>query len=90
MSNVTGTSTGAAVLCGAAVVMEAQAPLKDLLETLPDVGTVVATGDPPLPFDYHCALLSAPRAFATFVSHAEMAERLGLGALVRTLHFRNS
>jgi tetratricopeptide (TPR) repeat protein len=50
---------------GAAVVLETQAPLKDLLETLPDVDTVVATGDPLPPFDYHCALLSAPRSFAT-------------------------
>jgi tetratricopeptide (TPR) repeat protein len=50
---------------GARVVLEAHAPLKELFAQLPGVDRVVALGEPLPPFDYHCALLSVPRAFGT-------------------------
>ena len=50
---------------GARVVLEAHPSLKAWLATLAGVDAVLAFGDPLPAFDYHCALLSAPGAFAT-------------------------
>lgn len=50
---------------GASVVLETHPSLKAWLATLAGVDAVVAFGEPLPAFDYHCALLSAPRAFAT-------------------------
>lgn len=50
---------------GATVVVEAPGPLVRLLQTLPAVSQVVATGAPMPWFDFHCWLMSLPRLFGT-------------------------
>lgn len=50
---------------GARVVMEVQAPLVPLLESLKGVDQCVAQGDALPPFDVHCPLLSLPLALKT-------------------------
>ncbi len=50
---------------GARVVLEAHPSLKAWLATLAGVDAVLAFGEALPAFDYHCALLSAPAAFAT-------------------------
>jgi len=47
---------------GATVIIECQAPLVNLLETVEGVTRVVADGSPLPPFDYHCPILSLPLA----------------------------
>jgi len=47
---------------GATVIIQCQAPLVSLLETLEGVSRVIADGDPLPPFDYHCPILSLPLA----------------------------
>jgi len=50
---------------GARVVLEVHPPLKRLLSSVPGVDTIVGMGQPLPPFDFHCALMSAPLAFGT-------------------------
>jgi tetratricopeptide (TPR) repeat protein len=50
---------------GARVILEVQAPLVPLLRRFAQVAAVIARGDTLPDFDYHCPLLSLPRAFAT-------------------------
>ncbi len=51
------------------VILEVEAPMARLLRCLPGVAEVVARGDgAPPPFDCHCPLLSAPRAFGTVLA----------------------
>jgi tetratricopeptide (TPR) repeat protein len=50
---------------GAKVLLQVHDPLKELLAQLPGVERVAALGEPLPAFDYHCALLSLPRAFGT-------------------------
>ena len=50
---------------GATVVLEVQAQLLNLLGTLKGVDLLIARGHPLPKFDYHCPLLSLPKAFAT-------------------------
>ena len=50
---------------GAKVVLEVQAPLIDLLKSLPGVDVLLAQGQTLPPFDMHCPLLSLPLAFKT-------------------------
>jgi len=50
---------------GARVILEVQEPLLGLLEGLAGVARLVARGEPPPAFDYHCPLLSLPLAFDT-------------------------
>jgi tetratricopeptide repeat protein/glycosyl transferase family 9 (putative heptosyltransferase) len=50
---------------GARIVLEAQAPLVELLATLRGVDRVVARGAALPSFDFHCPLMSLPRAFGT-------------------------
>ena len=52
---------------GAKVVLEVQAPLIDLLKSLPGVDVLLAQGQPLPQFDVHCPLLSLPLAFKTRV-----------------------
>ncbi|HLI11267.1 MAG TPA: tetratricopeptide repeat protein [Alphaproteobacteria bacterium] len=47
------------------VVLEVQAPVIPLLEALPGVSRIVASGDAPPPHDRHVPLLGLPRIFAT-------------------------
>ena len=50
---------------GARVILEVQAPLRDLMSTLSDAVQIVSAGQPLPDFDLHCPLLSLPLAFAT-------------------------
>lgn len=50
---------------GARVVLEVQAALVPLLQSLPGVERVIASGSERPVFDEHCPLLSLPRAFNT-------------------------
>jgi hypothetical protein len=50
---------------GATVLLEAQAPLLDLLARIPGVSSVHAQGGTLPPFDYQCPLMSLPLACAT-------------------------
>ena len=50
---------------GATVVLEVQSPLKSLLATLEGVSRILAKGEPPPAFDFHCPLASLPLAFRT-------------------------
>jgi hypothetical protein len=50
---------------GARVLMEVQAPLLPLLHSLAGVDVWLSQGDALPPFDYHCPLLSLPRALQT-------------------------
>jgi hypothetical protein len=50
---------------GAKVVFEVQPALQRLLQGLPGAQAIVARGDALPRFDYHCPLLSLPRAFDT-------------------------
>lgn len=50
---------------GARVILEVHAPLVALLRGVEGVGEVIALGEPLPRFDLHCALMSAPLAFAT-------------------------
>jgi tetratricopeptide (TPR) repeat protein len=50
---------------GASVILEVQAPLVELLRSLPGVTRVLARGDALPGFDLHCPLLSLPLAFGT-------------------------
>jgi hypothetical protein len=50
---------------GARVVLEVQAPLKPLLESLDGVGLILSRGESLPPFDFQCPLLSLPLAFET-------------------------
>ncbi|MCB8881738.1 tetratricopeptide repeat protein [Acidisoma cellulosilytica] len=52
---------------GLTVIMEVQAPLLRLLQTLPGVAKVIAYGDKRPSFDLHCPLLSLPLAFRTTI-----------------------
>lgn len=50
---------------GAKVILECQAPLARLFESLDGVGELVVRGAPLPPFDCHLPLLSLPRIFST-------------------------
>jgi tetratricopeptide (TPR) repeat protein len=50
---------------GATVILEVQPPLKSLLFSLDGVRQVIGGGETLPDFDYHCPLLSLPRAFRT-------------------------
>ena len=50
---------------GARIVLEAPRPLARLLAGLPGIERFVKQGDPLPSFDYHCPLMSLPRAFGT-------------------------
>ncbi|HEX5393346.1 MAG TPA: tetratricopeptide repeat protein [Rhodocyclaceae bacterium] len=50
---------------GAHVVLEVQPALVPLLQSLPGVYRVIAAGSERPAYDWHCPLLSLPRAFAT-------------------------
>jgi tetratricopeptide (TPR) repeat protein len=50
---------------GARIVLEVQAPLKPLLESLHGVGLVLSRGESLPRFDFHCPLMSLPLAFET-------------------------
>jgi tetratricopeptide (TPR) repeat protein len=50
---------------GATVVLEVQAPLRHLLQSLAGVTQVVVQGEALPPFDFHCPLLSLPLALRT-------------------------
>ncbi len=52
---------------GATVLLEVQGALKPLLEGLEGVSRLFAQGEELPAFDYHCPLLSLPRAFGTRV-----------------------
>jgi len=57
-----------ATLCaakGAIVILEVQSPLLELLDGLEGVPELLAKGDTPPPFDYHCPIMSLPLAFKT-------------------------
>jgi tetratricopeptide (TPR) repeat protein len=58
---------------GARVVLTAQTSLTELLATLDPRVEILAVPDLPAAFDYHAALLSLPRAFATTVETAPAA-----------------
>ncbi len=60
---------------GARVILEVQEPLIGLLATLDGVDQVVAKGMPLPAFDFHCALLSLPLAFATRLDTIPFAGR---------------
>jgi tetratricopeptide (TPR) repeat protein len=47
------------------VILEVQPQLVRLMESLPGVEKVIARGEPPPDFDFHCPMLSLPLAFAT-------------------------
>jgi hypothetical protein len=53
---------------GATVIFETESQLKDLLGSLDGVAQVVERGNALPDFDYHCPLLSLPRAFRTTLS----------------------
>jgi Flp pilus assembly protein TadD len=50
---------------GATVVVAAQQSLVELLSTAPGVSRVVRLGEAPPPVDYHCPIMSLPRALWT-------------------------
>ena len=50
---------------GAAVILEVQPPLIDLLGGLEGVTQLLPMGEPAPPFDYHCPIMSLPLAFHT-------------------------
>lgn len=50
---------------GGRIILECQAPLARLLRSIPGADTVICRGDPLPPFDWHCPLMSLPRAFGT-------------------------
>lgn len=52
---------------GARVVLEVQPPLLSLLRDLDGVFSLIAAGSPLPSFDFHCPLLSLPRAFRTLL-----------------------
>ncbi len=47
------------------VILEVPRPLVKLLSGMPGIEQIIALGDPLPNFDYHCPLLSLPRAFRT-------------------------
>lgn len=49
---------------GTTVILEGQAPLVGLLDTLEGVSQVISDGGPLPPFDYHCPIMSLPAAGA--------------------------
>jgi len=50
---------------GAQVILEVEAPLRDLMASLEGVGTLITQGEPRPDFDLHCPLLSLPLGFGT-------------------------
>ena len=50
---------------GAVVIVEVQAPLVELMRTLPGVSQVIEYGKPVPPIDLHCPMMSLPFAFGT-------------------------
>lgn len=52
---------------GAIVVLEVQPELARLMAGIAGVDRVVARGDKLIPFDFHCPLMSLPRAFKTSI-----------------------
>jgi len=50
---------------GAVVILEVPAPLRSLLTSVPGVTHVLATGEAPPAFDFHCSLMSLPWALRT-------------------------
>jgi len=50
---------------GATVILEVQAPLATLMESVTGVSAVIVEGEPLPPFDYRCPLLSLPLALKT-------------------------
>jgi len=60
--------------CGARLILEAQPPLVRLLEQLPGVEHVLASGAELPAFDCHCPLMSLPLAFGTTVESIPSTE----------------
>ena len=60
---------------GATIILETPPSLVSLLKTLEGASEVIATGNPLPPFDYHCPLVSLPRAFKTTVATIPAAAR---------------
>ena len=52
---------------GGEVILDVQPSLLRLVAELPGIVTVVATGDPLPPFEWHCPLMSLPAAFQTSI-----------------------
>jgi tetratricopeptide (TPR) repeat protein len=50
---------------GARIALEIPRPLKRLLSQFDGIASIVVTGEPLPPFDYHCPLMSLPLAFET-------------------------
>jgi tetratricopeptide (TPR) repeat protein len=50
---------------GAKVLLEVQRPLVRVLQGLQGVSRFLVRGEAPPPYDYHCPLMSLPRAFGT-------------------------
>ncbi|MBI5278366.1 MAG: tetratricopeptide repeat protein [Burkholderiales bacterium] len=59
---------------GGRVVLEVPRALAGLLGTLPGIVQVVERGRPLPPFDFHCPLMSLPRAFGTTLHSIPAAE----------------
>jgi hypothetical protein len=60
---------------GAAVILEAQPALLELLETLQGVATLVSKGAALPQFDYHCPLMSLPLGFNTTLASVPAPNR---------------
>lgn len=60
---------------GARVILAAPPPLRNLVSTL-NMVTVITSSDDPGPVDYHCPVMSLPRAFATTLQNIPPAPYL--------------
>ena len=60
---------------GGRVILEVQAPLVRLLQGLAGADTVIARGSMLPPVDWHCSLMSLPRAFRTTIGTVPHADR---------------
>ena len=50
---------------GGQVILEVQSQMRRLVAQMPDLVQIVCFGEPLLPFDWHCPLMSLPLAFGT-------------------------
>jgi Tfp pilus assembly protein PilF len=76
------------VRLGATVILEVQAPLRGLLESLEGVSAVLSAGSTLPPFDYHCPLLSLPLAFKTTLPTIPAPARYLRADEARIAHWR--
>lgn len=72
---------------GARVVLEVQAPLKDLLAGLAGVDALVARGEPLPAFDLHCPLLSLPLALGLSLDDLPVAQSYVKALPQRSAHW---